>query len=351
MFTAAALGIFWLLAGGATHVAYADLVEPLLNAKTATFTITVRMNGKDIPGGKAYVNGPVMRMEMSKGDRAQINIVDATKHLSLELDPQTKHAELVRTTGAPAGGESAGMLAEVRKFLTPSNDPKGLTRRESLGEREVDGRRLIGYRVSSPAMTVEIWGDPKTLLPDLLIQRMATFPSVETRMSDFQFDVKLDPSLFSLDPPAGYQLTERKIDVSPPTENDLLNGLREFTKLSGDLFPDALNSETAIQAFKKARSTKNTESGKKDEQPATGEAENIMRRAFLFPLFLGPEGDAHYAGKGLRFGTKDRPILWYKPKGTKTYRIVYADLTVRESDHPPDVAGAMPIGSTPPALK
>jgi outer membrane lipoprotein-sorting protein len=353
MFAVAAIGIFWLLGSGAAHVAYAHLVEPLLKAKTATFTITIRVNDKnekDVPIGLAFVSGSALRIEMSKDGNRQINITDAVKGQSLSLDPQTKQAMLTRTTGAPVGGQSAGMLEEIRQFLTPSNDQTGITR-ESLGERQVDARKLVGYRVASPVMTVEVWGDPKTLLPELLIQRMAAFPSVETRMSDFQFDVKLDPSLFSLDPPDGYQVTEQKVDVSPSTENDLMSGLREYAKLSGGLFPDALNSETAIAATKIMRGKTSSDPPTKDEQSAASEAENTMRRGFAFPLFLGPETSAHYAGKGVELDAKDRPILLYKPKGAKTYRVVYADLTVGESDNPPNLPGAMPIGNTQPPPK
>ena len=258
MIAVAAIGIVWLLGGGSSNVAYADLVDPLLNAKTATFNISLRSNGKDVPVAKAFVNGSAMRMEMSKDGRSQIDITDAAKRQTLSLNPQTKQAMLIHTKGAPANGESAGMLEEVRKFLTPANDQPG-TKRESLGEQQVDGQNLVGYRVTSPAMAVEIWGDPKTLLPNLLIQRMAAFPSAETRMSDFKFDVKLDPSLFSFDPPAGYKVTEQTIDVSPPTEQDLLTGLREYTKIFDGVFPDALNSEVAINASKKLQRTKNAD--------------------------------------------------------------------------------------------
>jgi hypothetical protein len=41
--------------------------------------------------------------------------------------------------------------------------------------------------------------------------------------------------------------------------------------------------------------------------------------------------------------TPDTPIFWYRPKDAKTYRIIYADLSVREADAPPSVPNAQPV--------
>jgi len=55
---------------------------------------------------------------------------------------------------------------------------------------------------------------------------------------------------------------------------------------------------------------------------------------------LPPNADAHYVGKGVSFGAADTPIFWYRPKDSKKYRVIYADLSVRESDTPPNVPEA-----------
>ena len=50
----------------------------------------------------------------------------------------------------------------------------------------------------------------------------------------------------------------------------------------------------------------------------------------MFFASLKPENDRHYAGGGVKIGTPDRPILWYKPTGAEKYRVIYADLSVKE---------------------
>ena len=62
----------------------------------------------------------------------------------------------------------------------------------------------------------------------------------------------------------------------------------------------------------------------------------------MFTGLLPKEADAHYAGKGVSLGAADTPIFWYRPKDAKTYRVVYADLSVRDADTPPSVPVAQP---------
>ena len=53
-------------------------------------------------------------------------------------------------------------------------------------------------------------------------------------------------------------------------------------------------------------------------------------RGVTFYMMLKPENDPHYVGGGVTLGTPDRPILWYKPTGAEKYRVIYADLSVKE---------------------
>ena len=53
-------------------------------------------------------------------------------------------------------------------------------------------------------------------------------------------------------------------------------------------------------------------------------------RGLRFLHDLKPENDSHYAGKDVKLGTPDRPIFWYKPTGAEEYRVIYADLSVKD---------------------
>ena len=45
-------------------------------------------------------------------------------------------------------------------------------------------------------------------------------------------------------------------------------------------------------------------------------------------MTLPAKGDWHYAGDGVKLGDAERAIFWYKPKGSKTYEVLYGDLRI-----------------------
>ncbi len=45
---------------------------------------------------------------------------------------------------------------------------------------------------------------------------------------------------------------------------------------------------------------------------------------------LPAESDWHYTGKNAKFGDTDKEIFWYRPEGSETYRVIYADLSVKD---------------------
>ena len=81
----------------------------------------------------------------------------------------------------------------------------------------------------------------------------------------------------------------------------------------------------------------------KAQMPKITAATTRFQRGLLFTTQLSPEADAHYAGKGVSLGAADTPIFWYRPKDAKKYRVIYADLSVREADTPPSVPDAQPV--------
>ena len=48
-------------------------------------------------------------------------------------------------------------------LLDTVHKPDG--QRESLGEKEIDGRRVVGFRLSDRGTVLSVWGDPKTRVP------------------------------------------------------------------------------------------------------------------------------------------------------------------------------------------
>lgn len=72
------------------------------------------------------------------------------------------------------------------------------------------------------------------------------------------------------------------------------------------------------------------------------EAQKRIRRGLDFVLGLPQDADAHYVGKGVSLGEADTPIFWYRPANGKKYRVICADLSVRDADTPPGVPKSHP---------
>jgi len=81
----------------------------------------------------------------------------------------------------------------------------------------------------------------------------------------------------------------------------------------------------------------------KAQMPKIMEATTRFQGGLMFAGLLPPDADAHYAGKGVSLGAADTPIFWHRPKDAKKYRIIYADLSVREAETPPSVPDAQPV--------
>ena len=72
-------------------------------------------------------------------------------------------------------------------------------------------------------------------------------------------------------------------------------------------------------------------------QQETGSPGKDSARHVRLPCCCRRKPTAHYAGKGVSLGAADKPIFWYRPKDGKKYRVIYADLSVRDADTPPSV--------------
>ena len=56
---------------------------------------------------------------------------------------------------------------------------------------------------------------------------------------------------------------------------------------------------------------------------------DIIFRAMTFMGTVA--GDSwRYAGQNVPFGDSQTPIFWYRPAGSATYRVIYADLSVKD---------------------
>jgi hypothetical protein len=151
-------------------------------------------------------------------------------------------------------------------------------------------------------------------------------------MSDFQINVDLDKSLFSVDVPPGYTVQTQQIDPSRTNWVSLTGALKLAAEHNDGLFPPTLRGEQGIDGIIEHAAKTLAENHAKDGLETLKPATDIIMKlnSALAVLNALPPDAWHYAGKDVKLNTPNRPILWAKNRSGTGYHVIYADLSVKE---------------------
>ena len=342
---------------------FAETVETIDQAKSVTWTLTsyTRMYSKD--GQRTWLSNrrseyaylaPSLYRNTRYDDDGRVRSVEiqdvATKR-TLHLDMRAKKATWRSPKSRPANQYGPGGPFDwLKDFL--QRKPLQL-----VGQRQVDGvpvnvfRHHREKRIATSGKGFDVWLDAKTKQLVGLADPSADYFDPETSpdrdnpaeekfskgeiagsvQHEIVFDAELDPELFDLTPPAGFEV----VHESPPppmTENDLIEWLRVTARFNGGRFVDT--------PFGVDRD-KHNEAGQKKKADRT-EVEQAFLDLWLkhlthrsYPIWSFADDNAvpktfRYLGKGVTLGDADRFVCWYKSKDTGKYRAVYGDLSVKD---------------------
>ena len=118
------------------------------------------------------------------------------------------------------------------------------------------------------------------------------------------------------------------MDISgkEPEEKDFVNFLKFYASLDKDeLFPPINNVSEYMNYLKHLDKNK-----MRNDKEIDKNTKQTIQNGTAFYLQMKPENDWHYAGKGVKLGTADKAICWWKPDGAEKYRVVYGDLKIRD---------------------
>ena len=307
--------------GTGTSVAFADVIQPILDARTVIMDILIGPEGR-----QAVIHDEVMgsriRRTVSNVQGTDI-IIDLEQMKMLVLAHAGKTAAYIELEGL---GKMPNYLELLQDVVTRMQDKEEFQVQDQ-GLQEIDGHDYIVFVAESENDTITIWADPETALPVRIKQKT---PNMQIICNNLQFDVVLDESRFSMEIPDGYVVQQAGgIDFKKSSESDFIETLRIWAEIIEDgHFPDSINLEDIVkigpkidQAFKQANLTKQQET------------EIAMRwgQGLVFIRFFKGQGQWHYAGIGVELGDGNTPIFWYQPKGSETWRVIYGDLTVEDA--------------------
>lgn len=306
-------------------VTFAQVVRPILTAHTVVFNV-VMGEGEDalitrvMNMGTQRFRGEVLSAD---GKTVQVIVIaDYDTFEMLQLIPGRKAAVLIDLKDVPEETPE-NFLREMRDIITElQNDPNVSV--EPLGEKEIEGRIAIGFRATGPDGQWTVWADPKTALPIRLEQKWRQMQFVCT---NFEFDVELDESLFSMEIPEGYsELSGGELPIESNTEQDLIEGLRVYAEIILDgVFPNEFIGPEYLDDVKR-NLKKFAEMSEKQRLDLALK----LQRGYIFIQLLKAENDWHYVGKGVKLGDSESPVCWYRPTDSQTYRVIYGDLSVKD---------------------
>ncbi|MEJ2702501.1 MAG: hypothetical protein P8Z79_08680 [Sedimentisphaerales bacterium] len=312
---------------GGSRPAFAEVVQPLLTAKTAAFKMTMGVEGAPTQTFDCLYAEPI-RMRQTNEEQGAIVISDLQQGRIVTLMPAQKRAMVVELENMPDDQDQSqfNMFGEIRKRIHEAQNTGGDTA-EFLGTTQINGRDVIGYYVQRPGAEMTVWADPKTKLP--VEMEYAAGPVTYT-MTDIVFGVEIDEALFSLEIPEGYTSQTMQVDVSEPTEEDLIEMFRIWAEHMDGRFPSALQMNV-VREFIKAQQEKMKDAGREPSEEDMLELQKTiqkMSRGGMFVQNLPADSDWHYAGKDIKIGDAEKPIFWYRSEGFDTYRVIFGDLSV-----------------------
>jgi outer membrane lipoprotein-sorting protein len=318
--------------------AFADVVKPMLTAQTATYTLVCHTGNKQTIRGQVQFQEPGFTrrvVEFGSGSfPGMIEITNPVEGKTLVLTPAQKAALVIDLKNAKPQSLESRAFQQFRELIQRAQEgPDGSI--ESLGRSQIGGRNVIGYRFTEDGQRITIWADTRSLLPVQIEKTMADgTESAGMVMTDIRFDVPLDPSIFSTAVPTGYTEQSMQQDESAPSESDLVELLRFWSETADGHFPSALD-RTMFQELGQIQEAKGVRPDKSKglADPAVKaflEGHLKATRCHTFVQTLPPEADWHYGGKDVTFGDATKPIFWYRPSGSATYRVIYADLSIRD---------------------
>ena len=305
LIAAGCVGVWFLAADGAT-IALADVHERITAAQTVCFRMSFTQ-GKDEPESYniLFKRPNLMRMERPE----VISVLDFKNGKTLALFPESRTAH----SADIQDWVGDGWIADLERIV-------GSDRAVEIGERKIDGKAVKGWRITEDGEVTTVWADVKTAE---LVEVEIVQGEGRTLLTNMEYNRQLDDSLFSMEPPEGYNFhTLTKMDVSDPSEADLIGLLRIWASGNGDVFPDEIKPWNFQKAASKA-DWKNVCKGMTEKQVS-----DMISRGF-FKLNSWPR-DWSYVGKGVRYGDATKPVFWYRSQGQKKYRVLFGDLSVQE---------------------
>lgn len=308
-----------LLLGQRSSLAFADVLEQIRAFRPYSCRFTFQYDGRE-PFTKRVQRLSLSRRRETRPDGSTM-VVDLSQQpvRTLTLFPKERHA-----VEAILAGTRATEDPDLLRMLGDSQDGRG----QSLGQCEVNGRPVERFRVPDAVNDFTVWADPVTHLPLRVELRQESLGRTIV-MDEFDFTGNLDPELFAVEAPPGYEVTREEYDGVNPSEHDLVQALHAAAHFLGGTFPMSLDF-VGLQYELSARARQRKPHPTPEELSTL---RGVVRRGLRYVDVLKgfhrvPE--LWYTGGGVQLGDSTAPVVWWRCRGGELCRVVYGDQRRRE---------------------
>jgi hypothetical protein len=158
----------------------------------------------------------------------------------------------------------------------------------------------------------------------------------------------VDAKELSLEVPKDANSSTYEVDNTPGSERDFSDVLKLYAAWNESVYPDHFTRDAFHQLYV-AHSTAmrsgitDPEEQKKTSQTIVQEGQvssDLQRRLVDFMNYRSDGSNFTYAGKGVKVGNKETPVLWYRT-AMAGWRVIYGDLSIKTVATPP--TGGEPI--------
>ncbi|MHC4624408.1 MAG: carboxypeptidase regulatory-like domain-containing protein [Planctomycetota bacterium] len=216
------------LGGSVESTAFAEVVRPILTVETGTFKMSIDVvaagldwidcKGEPLQTIEVFFAGPGRtRWDVATGEVLVANMLEGKVMI---LMPARQEAAVMQVgpPGVIPRHNRFNKLFELRRLIEYALETEDESV-EFLGQRETDGAAALGYRIMGPQHhgDITVWADAESKVPIRIEQSMAIGERTETAViSDIAYDVEVDESLFSVEPPEGYSVGGPESEAKEP---------------------------------------------------------------------------------------------------------------------------------------
>ena len=320
------IGVHYL--GGSidgANVAWADVVEQMSTFRPYTCLYTVQVEGLPTQTKRLMRLNLTQRREIRPD--GTILVFDLAIPKCLTLIPEKKHAVEHIYDMEPRTDPD---LLRLVKSMESRATGEGAV--QELGVKKIEGHAVKGFRSLDKYNDITIWADVETKLP-VCVEIIHVGLGTKIMMSEFTFDVNLDEILFSTTAPDDYTVEkiDDKVENRNLSETDLIEALRMTANLLDGRFPPGLELLQVRKILTEYIKQNNLSESEIKERLTSVVQKWWKADAYINHLKKEKKiSDFHYAAEGVKLGDADKPLVWWLPKDSQTYRVIYGDLSVKD---------------------